>query len=569
MVKIDDILNKVDEYQRDVQEGIVQSNNATNGKIDRNKDEIGISQNSDAARMNEIKREIFYSTHAAKQTGSLKRASVDMDQDDLVNSSLNLPPLQNELNINALKNNSSSMPEESSGGGSDEVNGDASTDASGDRESSADARSDKIYLYARRRPKKGTKEVKQTEQTLGTGVFSSGSGSRTNSLSGSKASSTTNLFDIDSESKSGSASGSDSTKSKKASVLLKGAADVESASPIKGRCDTVQETIREILDSILKAEVQNQEKNRFLSDNQAPQTRYYYDNKDLVQIALRRKGLMKKGLNSSYPRLHLKYLSAELRVALTCVPSIYTLFETLVPQIGSLELYSFYRKNTTLDKLFNKSPKEFSEERFGENGTYSKITWQRTKGVQEKFESKPVQIVDSGLVNKKKLPKKILQSFSGDREGKRSSLPIFNHFSSAIRSQFGLSSYTLLRITRSSVSDSEGSVLLKLETARVGDFSLIDDPDYIDEIFQIVNSKDKSPKNLFIKKVVARPRYKSGMKLYFLPFDFNCTLYVDERLFRRDLFNGIISLDAVSPPKDIYCTFNFEPVLKEFKEKHL
>lgn len=573
MVKIEDILNKIGDDQADVRARLDKS---ASEDQNREKDEDASSQKSDAACMNKDKRNFFFSAQKAKPIGSLKRASFDLAQDELVNTPFDLPPIKDELSVSDLKKNSISMLEESSGGGSGEVSGDASTDASGDRESSAEGRNDGIVTYARGRRKKGKREVRRAEKTFGSGASSSGTESRSDSsLSGSKANSNTNLVDWDSESKSGSASGSDSANqpshlySKKAlASQLKVAPNLELAALTKDRVDTVQETIREILDSISKPHGQNQEKNRFLSVNQSPQSRGNND-KDLVQIALRRKGLVKKGLNSSYPRLHLKYLSAELRVALTCVPSMHALFETLVPQIGSLELYSLYGKSDSLSALLDKYPIEFNEVTFGENGRHTKITWQRPKSYQRKFESKAVQIVDSGLVNKKELPKKILQTFSGDKGGSGSSLPIFNHFSSAVRTQFGVSNYTLLRITRSSVSDSEGSVLLKLETAKVGDYSLIDDPDYSDEIFQIVDSKDESPKNLFIKKVVARPRYKSGMKIFFLPFDFNCTLYVDERLFRRDLFNGIISLDAVPPRKDIYCTFNFEHILREFRERHL
>lgn len=135
----------------------------------------------------------------------------------------------------------------------------------------------------------------------------------------------------------------------------------------------------------------------------------------------------------------------------------------------------------------------------------------------------------------------------------------------AVSSLFGITDYTLVRVTRSTSNDNDGSVILKLETARPGDYSLIDDEELADDMINSIGKPYDTPNSLFIKKIVARPRYKSDMKIFFIPKIQNSSLYVDERMFERDLINGIIHVDQSLCIRSIFCIFKFDHILQQYK----
>lgn len=134
---------------------------------------------------------------------------------------------------------------------------------------------------------------------------------------------------------------------------------------------------------------------------------------------------------------------------------------------------------------------------------------------------------------------------------------------------------------------------MKLETAKPGDFTLIDDEENSDEMLHSLGGDGEVPNNLFFKKIIARPRYKSNMKIYFIPStQVNYSLYTDCRSFERDLFNGVVQVEfedlgnclndnaknldkvdvddvrvrrVIGYERNVYCTFPIEDALKRFK----
>ncbi|GME84842.1 unnamed protein product [Ambrosiozyma monospora] len=65
----------------------------------------------------------------------------------------------------------------------------------------------------------------------------------------------------------------------------------------------------------------------------------------------------------------------------------------------------------------------------------------------------------------------------------------------------------------------------------------------------------------FLKKKVARPRYKSNMRIYVLPRYTNCIMYSQESMLKRDLLNGTLRLKK--DKRLITCGFHYENTLIE------
>lgn len=278
-------------------------------------------------------------------------------------------------------------------------------------------------------------------------------------------------------------------------------------------------------------------------------------NKRMVQISIRRKSAGRKTLLSEttpgISKLHFKYLEAGLRVKLTMVPSIFALYNSLMPHTNKRQIYTMVDGQSV--------PYDLSEDKEKENA-YT-ITGRS-------MSSKPLQLIDNNLVNLSGYSNKVLLAFSHKKDPESNDLthlPTFNSLDTAVSSLFGITEYTLVRVTRSTSSDHEGSVLLKLETAKPGDHSLIDDEEFSDEMLHSIGNSYDTPNNLFIKKIVARPRYKSDMKIFFIPYSHNASLYVDERMFERDLINDVINVDLHPTRKRVFCIFNFDHILTLYK----
>lgn len=264
--------------------------------------------------------------------------------------------------------------------------------------------------------------------------------------------------------------------------------------------------------------------------------------KKLVQIAIRRKSLTKTVHRpNSGTKLHIKSLEAGLRVKLTLAPNLLSLYNCLTPHTNRQpNLYVMNTSNTGAVGVIN-------------NDNYLNDILLVTKSVQ---------LIDNNLVNLSTFSNKMLKTFNHTSPA-TNFVSTFNSLNTAVHTLFNINEYSLVRITRSATNDQEGSTLLKLETAKSGELNLIDDDDFVDEMLHSIGKINDPILNLFIKKVVARPRYKSDMKIYLIPKNLNCSIYVDKRMLERDLIHGVVDL----PPfyKDIYCAFEQQEILDNFK----
>lgn len=156
---------------------------------------------------------------------------------------------------------------------------------------------------------------------------------------------------------------------------------------------------------------------------------------------------------------------------------------------------------------------------------------------------------------------------------KNSSIPEFSTIDEAVSSLFGVHEYSLIRVTRAAATEVGGSILLKIETAIPGHLYLNDDED---EDFQtveknkdyyqdLVGSIGDRPTTTFLKKRVARPRYKSDMRVYLIPKCFPCAIYCESRMFKRDLLRGFLNLNNVD--RSVIISFDYEEMLNELVEQ--
>lgn len=272
----------------------------------------------------------------------------------------------------------------------------------------------------------------------------------------------------------------------------------------------------------------------------------FFPKERLVKIALRRKSHRRSSTDSG-SKLHVKSLEAALRVKLTLVPSLTALYCSLTPNTNRQPIRTLYEPSTN-------------------DGSISTPSYDNVTGVEQSTKAKLVQLIDSDLVNLSGVSNKILLGFNGktNTNATECSAPTFNSLDTAIYSLFGANSYTLVRVTRSATDEADGSLVLKLETAQPGDYLLIDDDDFADDMLYSIGRPGRRPNNLFIKKIVARPRYKSGMKIYFVPYVSNASLYVDDRMLKRDLFKGVLDLDTPLQ-KHIATAFEYSKFVEEYK----
>lgn len=352
--------------------------------------------------------------------------------------------------------------------------------------------------------------------------------------------------------------------------------------------------------------------------------RKFLNAKKFVQIAIRRKSSSKNfqnynnegeeedqfNENNSTSKLHIKSLEAGLRVKLTFAPSLFSLYKSLTPNTNRKPNASVMNYDPDTKQAFAKVINEDEEalrayNRHINDTNTTKDEEFNKSGLKPKnntLVSKSVQLIDSNLVDLTKTSNKVLKTFnlnqdissngsypsspksknnsyykspdpvpsqkkrkSNETSKKRDVSPTFNSLSTAVQSLFGITDYTLIRVTRSTTNDSEGSVLLKLETAKPGDYKLFDDNEYISEMAHSIGQTGSIPSNLFIKKIVARPRYKSDMKIYIIPKLDDISFYIDSRMFERDLFYGVIDFD-IPLSKKIYCNFEINEMVENFRE---
>ncbi|ODV81269.1 uncharacterized protein CANTADRAFT_34795, partial [Suhomyces tanzawaensis NRRL Y-17324] len=294
-----------------------------------------------------------------------------------------------------------------------------------------------------------------------------------------------------------------------------------------------------------------------------------------VKLAIRRKSHSKKPLaelphppRGANSKLHVKSLEAGLKVKLSLATNLLSLYHSLIPFTNKKEILSIYRN--TLAEAYE-----------GLRGGHAH------SGAKKAIVSKSVKLIDNNLVDLSGFSNKILQTFNLvssaapalETPGARPEpfLTTFNSLDTAIHTLFGIRDYSIIRVTRSTTDDADGLVVLKLETAHSGDVRLIDDANFMDEMVYLLGTRGSVPLNLFIKKIVARPRYKSDMKIYLIPQKVNCVLYTDERMFERDLLNGIVELNddedeacltapaTTGMPRDVFVTFPYGHIVREYK----
>lgn len=291
----------------------------------------------------------------------------------------------------------------------------------------------------------------------------------------------------------------------------------------------------------------------------------YLTNRKIIKIAIRRKMVTKK-LNKplsagSHSKLHLRSLEAGLRIKLTLAPSIELLYRNLVPNINvrNIRIVGNSYREKSLQELNTQLHSSECALR------HRKLLNRGMKPEDSCLVLKNVQLVDNNLVNLAEFPKKVLQTFRKGSASTVAKYPIFNCLDTAVHSLFGVDDYTLVRVTKSKTDDPEGSTILKLEAARPGHLWLIDDADFYEEMLYSIGAPNMTPSNLFIKKILARPRYKADMKIYMVPTKSLTSLYTDERMLERDLINGVVDCKAMDA-RPLLTTFDYRPVWKEIDD---
>ncbi|KAI5954218.1 hypothetical protein KGF54_001993 [Candida jiufengensis] len=305
------------------------------------------------------------------------------------------------------------------------------------------------------------------------------------------------------------------------------------------------------------------------------------NSKIFVKLAIRRKYSTKRQkTDTKQSKLHIKSLKAGIKIKLTSCSNLFNLYHSLIPFTDDKKLY----------KLFNDfgSTKQYEDLIEQYNNHKSIINYHGGNHSSISLVSKGLQLIDNNVVDLSEYSNKILKSFTNEIDQQT---PTFNSLDTAINTLFQSKNFTLIRITRSTTDDIHGSSILKLETAKPGDFNLIDDEENSDEMLHSLGQNEEIPNNLFFKKIIARPRYKSNMKIYFLPIEIeNYSIYTDCRSFERDLYNGIIQLEFenLNPVnefdrldngngnlsikrifgynRNIYCTFPMDKVLRNYKK---
>lgn len=103
-------------------------------------------------------------------------------------------------------------------------------------------------------------------------------------------------------------------------------------------------------------------------------------------------------------------------------------------------------------------------------------------------------------------------------------------------------------------------MLVKFETAMPGDPSLIHDKDSVEEMMASLGRPKQVPTTSLLRKLLLGQSTKLT-KLFVTSSDRPLLLYVDPRMFGRDLINGFIDMELPSGI-DIFSTFPAAPVLE-------
>lgn len=310
-------------------------------------------------------------------------------------------------------------------------------------------------------------------------------------------------------------------------------------------------------------------------------------------------------------------LTATTKVRLTLVPSLPTLYSMLATEpIESLskpptaykdlrgkfhilkkgKLFDFQiedelKYDSTVDWRFKTvSANDVSSQVSTPNSTVSSLsfsdtnssTFTGTSGGVFPGKYQTVVFVDSDdQLPKQPSPPQFPSAIGLDEEG----LPMYKDIDLAIQEIFGIPEYTLLRVTRAAAFEKTGAIVLKMETIKPGDPWIDDDEFDLRLMYKLFSNEDvattatsaqnthasRTPSVLepnqitttFLKKKIARPRYKSYMRIYLLPRDTNVVVYTRESMLRRDIVNGTLKLHDNTDPRLIITSFDYTNVLQE------
>lgn len=301
-------------------------------------------------------------------------------------------------------------------------------------------------------------------------------------------------------------------------------------------------------------------------------------------------------------------LTSTTKVRLTLVPSLPTLYSMLATEpIESLskpptaykdlrgrfhilkkgKLFDFQiddelKYDSTVDWRFKTvSANDVSSQVSTPNSTVSNLSFSDTTstgaGSGGVFPGKyqTVVFVDSDdHLPKQPAPPQFPSAIGIDDEG----FPMYKDINLAIQELFGVPEYTLLRVTRAAAFEKTGAIVLKMETIKPGDPWIDDDEFDLRLMYKLFSTDDvpgstieSSPTSsetdqittTFLKKKIARPRYKSYMRIYLLPRDTNVVMYTRESMLRRDIVNGTLKLHDNTDPRLILTSFDYTNVLRE------
>lgn len=312
--------------------------------------------------------------------------------------------------------------------------------------------------------------------------------------------------------------------------------------PSFGSNDQLNETLTDISRSSLNSETRKSSNDEASAATTAA----------IVQLARRRRSSKSKEKqqqqrkNSALTRPQGRPLSKETKIRLTLVPTLGILYSILVSDT--------MRKTLKILKYSN-------EDHSLTNTNEELSTGNVISGFSSLLNVKTARFSEDGL------------NYSPDE--KQSTTPKFNSIDEAVFSLFGLNDYTLIRVSRAAATEVGGSVLLKIETAMPGYLYLNDDEDEdfktVEEnqemYHEAIGSKGDRPSTTFLKKKVARPRYKSDMRIYLIPRINSCAIYCEKRMFKRDLLRGFLNMNNLD--RSIIVAFDHEEVIDELeRESH-
>ncbi|ODV87893.1 hypothetical protein CANARDRAFT_20623 [[Candida] arabinofermentans NRRL YB-2248] len=282
-----------------------------------------------------------------------------------------------------------------------------------------------------------------------------------------------------------------------------------------------------------------------------------------------------KTLKAPKTKLQGRPLAPKTKIRLTLVPSLPYLYALLVtaPNTKGITVLSQGSSDKPMleDELdvgdnnsmqrkrkYTKANNQQTEENYSDSGPMKSQT---TIFIEPSYSSELLKSTNRPLQTSKIFPSAVLIEEKG--------IPVYDSVDTAIKEIFDIEEFSLLRVSRAAALEPSGAIVLKIETARPGDLHLNDDE--FDMRYNSIEEKDNDDILLgkpgdaitptFLKKKVARPRYKSDMRIYLLPRSTSAILYAQEIMLKRDIVNKTLNLET--DKRIILCAFDYKKVLEE------